>query len=161
MRHRKTELGGLDASRFPISYIVVFLLCAWCCSVARAQSEPACNNNSVYGSFGLRLTRISLSPARYVFIGRLVADGKGTLRGDGTESNDGLIARPTFTGSYSISTDCTGSATLSFSSGATISFAFGVEASGDQIDWMQTGPAGSTSDIEIGKSKKQFTEPPR
>lgn len=161
MRHRKTKLDGPIASRHPITYIVVCVLCVCGCSVARAQPERGCGNNTIYGSFGLRFTKISLSPAGYVFIGRLVADGKGNLRGDGTESNDGLVARPTFTGSYSISTDCTGTANFSFSSGITISFAFAVEASGDQIDWMQTGPAGSTSDIEIGKARKQFTEPLR
>jgi hypothetical protein len=84
---------------------------------AIAQS-PKCDYNTLNGPYGFTLTgwRIAVpdtnARSARAGVGRLVFDGRGNLSGRETKSHDGLITQLTFTGTYQVLTDCTGTANV-------------------------------------------------
>jgi hypothetical protein len=73
-------------------------------------TAATCSNASLSGTYGFvhGISAISIKVA-----GQFEADGKGGLSGTYTESYSGRITTGTFTGTYSISPDCTGALTFS------------------------------------------------
>ena len=85
----------------------------------RFQGE-GCSKDSFKGSFGLTTTGAIVGVGDLAALGKITADGKGNLvDGSFTQSLNGVISRGTFTGTYEVNPDCSGSATLNFASGAT------------------------------------------
>ena len=73
-----------------------------------AQDKTNCSNATLHGSYGLRATGTILGVGDFTAVGRFTFDGDGHLTGK-------LIVRvagnnmelPAFTGTYSVSPDCT------------------------------------------------------
>ena len=109
-------------------------------SAAAAEACASATLNGVYGYLlqGNLLEQGSLAP--YADMGSLTADGKGNFSGSGTETLAGTIASgTTLSGTYSINTDCTGSASLTYSNGiGTFHFNLIVLSNGEGITFMQT-----------------------
>jgi hypothetical protein len=80
--------------------------------VALSLASPAhatCTNASFTGVWGYFVGSS---------IGQFTTDGLGNIsNGTQTQSSGGVISTETFTGTYSIATNCTGSVTLTFSNG--------------------------------------------
>jgi hypothetical protein len=74
-------------------------------------ASATCSNASIKGVYGILSSGLngSLSPA--ASINRVVADGLGNATGTATKSIDGAIVTYSFTGKYSIASNCTGTAT--------------------------------------------------
>ena len=91
------------------SSIVLVGLAAVIASIPAAQA--ACSNASVNGVYGVLGTGLngSLQPASGV--SRAVMDGAGNASGTTTKSINGSIVTYTFTGTYSVNTNCTGAVT--------------------------------------------------
>jgi len=70
--------------------------------------------------------------------GRIVADGSGHLTGKSTYSSFGSIGRRTFSGNYSIGSNCSGTATLSDSLGNTSTLSITVISNGQEVLFIQT-----------------------
>jgi hypothetical protein len=79
-------------------------------------SSATCSNATLKGTYGYSHGRVGGEPAVKYVVGQMTADGTGNLTGLWTMSDTGVISTGTFTGTYSISADCTG--TLIFSSEA-------------------------------------------
>ena len=84
--------------------------------VPRAHAEQPCSNATLQGSFGYTSTGTLLDsyvppPFAGPFgeIGRQNFDGQGNTAGTATLSANGNIMRVTFSGTYTVNTDCTGS----------------------------------------------------
>lgn len=111
--------------------------------IGKAQSTTqACTNATLVGPFGYLLQgnlieQGSLAP--YGDMGSLTADGKGNFNGSGTESLAGTIASgTTITGTYNVNTDCTGSASLTYSNGlGPFHFNLVILNNGQEIKFMQ------------------------
>ena len=100
----------------------VLLLAAATISKAQSTGETqACTTATLVGPYGYLLQgnlieQGSLAP--YADMGSLSADGNGKFSGSGAESLAGTIASgTTITGTYTVNTDCTGSASLTYSNG--------------------------------------------
>ena len=76
---------------------------------------------SLKGSFGFSLDGDWIGgtdPGPRATVGLFTADGKGNLSGYGTKSKNGTISQDlTFTGTYTVNPDCTGSMTMTDSDG--------------------------------------------
>ena len=86
-------------------------------SDARAvHAQNACDASSFEGGYGYALSGYSYDAQGNLYVlagaGRMVADGKGGVTGADTFSLDGTISRRTYTGTYSMNADCTGSMVL-------------------------------------------------
>jgi hypothetical protein len=92
-------------------------------TVARAQG--GCTAASLKGSYGLALNGFFYDPngfqGVYASAGLVVADGNGAITGTDTVNLDGSPTRGRqFTGTYTINSDCTGTASLKDASGSAI-----------------------------------------
>jgi hypothetical protein len=78
---------------------------------------------AVGSAFAATCSNATLNGVWGVFVGAAVgqftADGNGNVTGSSTVSNNGAIETQTYTGTYSISKNCTGSLTTNFTGGGT------------------------------------------
>jgi hypothetical protein len=100
-----------------IAALSVMLLLS-CLFALPAQAQTSCSNGSLDGTYfyqvdGPVLTGASVSP--YVELGKFIADGNGAITsGQSTTSTNGTVTPWTFTGTYVVHGDCTGTLSLSF-----------------------------------------------
>src|SRR4051812_36936738 len=77
-----------------------------------ANAQGKCSSETWKGDYGFTLTGWRIPdptlPEHFARagVGRLVADGKGNLSGSETKSKNGVILPVTFTGTYTVLTDC-------------------------------------------------------
>jgi hypothetical protein len=108
------------------------------------QGSPTCTNAGVEGSFGFEATGVFVAGAPVTgpvaFIGELQlsvnTSGDGVISGEMAGSEDGTIfafAEAPVTGSYSVATDCTGTATITPKGRSTLNFSFVVVDGGKEM----------------------------
>jgi hypothetical protein len=94
--------------------------------VPNAQAQ--CSDETLKGSFALVGTGSVVTgpnPGPRAVVGVLTANGEGHLSGSTTKSSNGTIHRNLIvTGTYTVDSDCTGSATVTDSVGETRNFDF-------------------------------------
>ena len=122
------------------------------------HAQAGCALTSFSGAYGYNLTGYAYDDQDNVYIlasvGRIVADGNGGLTGAETFSFDGTIGKRTYTGTYSMNADCTGSVTLQSTGGASTGPARGdivAVNNSREINFVQT----DTNYIFSGTLKKQ------
>jgi hypothetical protein len=119
---------------------LLIVLCAASGSVLSAS--PTCTNATIIGGYGYAIsgTLFQSSGTFYTFAdsGSLTADGNGIFTGSSTFSESGTIASRAISGAYTVSSDCTGSATFTDSLGNTLHINLVVLGSGQEIDFIQT-----------------------
>jgi len=89
-----------------------------------------CNYGNLNGNFGFTLTgsRTDTNPGARSAVGQLTADGNGNLSGSETQSNNGtIVTGVTEQGTYTVNSNCSGSATLTLSKGDTTTRHFNFE----------------------------------
>ena len=104
-------------------------------------SATNCTNANITGTYGYTFSGwIFTSTGQFPFAdsGSLAFDGKGGLTGSDTYSYDGQIQPRTLTGTYTISTDCTGTATLSDNLGNSAHLNLVVVDNGQSIQFAQS-----------------------
>ena len=86
-------------------------------SIATSTSATPCSLAKSAGSYGFTLTGtviLPTGPIPIAAVGRANLDAAGNASGTESRSVGGGFANETFTGTYTVDTDCTGSATLNF-----------------------------------------------
>lgn len=111
-----------------------------------------CNNASVTGKFGFLLSGVHISLGDYALMGIFTADGKGNLEGKGTQSANGQQGQVSFVGTYSVESDCTGSASFTFEDKNVGKVRFVLVSNATEVLIFDVG--GHT--VETGYAKKQF-----
>ena len=108
------------------------------------QGSPTCTNAGVAGSFGFEATGVLVAGAPITgpvaFIGELElsvdTSGDGVISGEMAGSEDGTIfsfVEEPVTGSYSVATDCTGTATITPKGRSALNFSFVVVDGGKEM----------------------------
>lgn len=96
---------------------VVFLLMANVAAVAHAQDN--CSAQTLNGPFGFHVSGTNIvRQVGFAIVGRFEANGNGKFTGSGTESTGGKVGKISFSGTYTVNADCTGSAVFTFENGA-------------------------------------------
>ena len=91
----------------PVGGLVVSLRLV---NMPRAQAQDSCTSASFQGAFGYTFTGLTgVNALPFAAVGRLVADGQGNVAGAETDSSNGEIFQRTYTGTYKVNSDCTGS----------------------------------------------------
>ena len=88
----------------------------------RAQPGSGCNNSSLNGTYFYMLAgslAINGQVAPYAELGKLIADGKGSVVGQSKASTSGSLASYTLNGTYSVQSNCAGTLTLIVNSSKT------------------------------------------
>ena len=116
---------------------------------AVAQSSPTCTNAGVKGSFGFDAAGVFVTGAPFTgplaLIGELAlsvnTSGDGVISGHVAGSENGAIltfTKEPVTGSYSVSANCTGTATITPEGQSTLNFSFVVVNGGKELLAIET-----------------------
>jgi hypothetical protein len=92
----------------------IFLISLLLVPVANARS---CSLTDSAGNYGFTLTGVVIpgtGPVPIAAVGRAVLDAAGNVSGTESRSVGGGFANETFTGTYTVNPDCTGTANLNF-----------------------------------------------
>ena len=74
----------------------------------QAQDRANCSNATLHGSYGLHATGTIIGVGDFAAVGRFTFDGTGNLTAKlFVRVNGNNIEHPLFTGTYSVSPDCT------------------------------------------------------
>lgn len=104
---------------------------------AQAGSPTTCSDATVSGPYAWYATGSSKSP--FAKAGNELFDGHGHSHGFYSISVNGTITRHlSFTGSYAINPDCTGTETITDSTGAVTHYDDYYLPSGDQLEFVRT-----------------------
>ena len=100
-------------------------------SIPKVQAQGSCTIATFQGAFGYTFTGLTgFNALPFAAVGRLVADGQGNLAGAETDSSNGNIFQRTYTGTYKVNADCTGSETTIDNFGKTVKCNFVIVAGG-------------------------------
>jgi hypothetical protein len=86
----------------------------------------------------------------------LVADGQGNLAGAETDSSNGDIFKRTYSGTYTVNSDCTGSEVTLDNFGKTVKCNFVIVAGGREIQAIET----DNNTAVVGCLKQQSARTP-
>jgi hypothetical protein len=108
-----------------------------------ARATEGCTNHSLRGAYGFASEGQAFGPAgteiaEIAAAGRILFDGHGNLTGQETESLNGAITTPAFSGTYSVLPDCTGTATIH--NGQTAHLRFMLVEGGQEVNFIDTDP---------------------
>ncbi|MGA7632719.1 MAG: hypothetical protein WCB11_18305 [Terriglobales bacterium] len=107
-------------------------------SVAYAQGTATCTDLGVKHTYSFQATGIFLSVGQIAASGQFVLNGKGALTGTATFSLNGSIASLPVTGTYQISSNCTGTATFTPQGESAINIAVVVVNGGKEMMFIET-----------------------
>lgn len=126
-------------------YTALLFLLPAVSAIVNAQtigSASTCTNASVAGSYGYTLSGwiFTSTGGEYPFAdsGTLTSNENGSLSGSSTFSLDGTIEAPTVTGTYSVNSNCTGTATLKDSLGDSLALNLVIADNGQSIQLVET-----------------------
>jgi len=119
--------------------VLVCLVVTLAAQTAVAQS-PAFNNGSLKGSYGFLMAKwtSTSSESAWNVVGVMTFDGAGDLSGSFTENKAGSVDTGTFTGTYSVKSNGTGSMSFTSSNGGNVTLALVIDASSKNLQLMET-----------------------
>jgi len=113
----------------------------------KAQAGTLCSNRTLKGSYGATITG-TIAGLPFAELDLVSADGKGNFSGTGTVSYNGSVSNVTFTATYTINSDCSGSASLS--TGVTQNLV--IKADGSEVQFIGT----NSPDAQVTGDAKQL-----
>ncbi len=132
-----------------IAKYVMSIMAAAALAIVTAPSAHAghvyCSNGLLNGSYTATITG-NLAGEPFAELDLVTADGNGTFSGSGTVSEDGVISTVSFTATYTINSNCSGSAVLS--TGVTQNF--NIKTDGSEVQFISTN-SGATI---VGDAKR-------
>jgi hypothetical protein len=117
-------------------------------------ASASCSNATLVGNYGFTITGVDATSQLAASVGQLTADGKGNLTGIFTNSTAGVISSNVpLTGTYSVKSGCTGTATITPSGGSATNFSLVVVSSGGQFELAETKAGSSQYGYALAQGK--------
>ncbi|MBD2514499.1 hypothetical protein H6G93_05655 [Nostoc sp. FACHB-973] len=116
---------------------------------AKAQAAPVCKLSTLNSSYGAQSTGTLVSlpapftPGIFGFVGLVVFDGKGGLKGEQTFSLNGTIMSGTFVGTYKVEPNCTASFNFTDNSNFSSTLTGVIVNNSEKVLIIQTVPTGT------------------
>ncbi|NOK16355.1 hypothetical protein [Corallococcus carmarthensis] len=101
----------------------------------------------VYANTGFVVTGAERIP--FAQAGRDVFRGDGTLTGSATVNTNGVSSRIVYSGTYTLDSNCRGTAKTTDNTGVTDHFDFFVTKNGETLAYVQTDPGYVTATFEV------------
>ena len=133
----------LRATTASVFCMILLALCAlWLSKRLPAQALGACSASFLSGPYSYAVNGTQFVNGNlagfYSVVGVLTADGNGSVSGTDTVSENGIVqAGRTYSGTYSVQSNCSGTVTLSYSN-QVVPFAIAISANGEQVYFLQT-----------------------
>ena len=128
-------------------------------SVGSGSASAACSNATLNGAYGLIASGLSETDVSTVAVDRFVADGNGNLSGSGTQSGNGTIETVTFSGTYSVASNCTGTVTATNQFDQVSNYNFTLDTKNSQFEFIESDNGANVSGegIAIGTGACGFS----
>ena len=142
--------------------LVFFFATAFVLSIAPGvqAEDKGCSNATLRGTFAYTVTGVTSAPPPFggpiAGVGKQTLDGNGHVSGTQTVSVNGNILRQTYTGTYTVNPDCTGSITLvvNIPPGLVTHSDFVIDDNGAEIRTVETDGGGVITVI----ARRQFPD---
>ena len=122
-------------------------------STPKVEAQVSCTSANFLGAYGYTFTGLTgFNALPFAAVGRLVADGQGGVSGVETDSSNGEIFQRTYTGTYKVNQDCTGSEVSIDNFGKTVKCDFVIVAGGKEIQVIET----DRNTVVVGNLKHQL-----
>lgn len=109
--------------------------------LAYAEESHACTDQTLVGRYGFTGQGFFSASSPAADVGIFVSDGEGNISsGSDTLSSGGQVISRTFTGTYNVKSDCTGTVALQFNPGGTVDVAIVLDDRGHEVRALQTNP---------------------
>jgi len=114
------------------------------CDGSSSEAESGCSVASLKGAYiyaqdGFNISGETASQRTpFAQSGREIFNGDGTMSGVGTGNFNGLVAHLTYSGTYTVGADCTGSVTFTDNGGTVSHFDIAIEDGGAEFGFVQT-----------------------
>jgi hypothetical protein len=115
---------------------------------AKARAQDGCSASTVQGTFGYAFEGVA-GGAPVAGIGHVTNDGSGNASGADSLSINGVPVQRTYTGTYTVKSDCTGTATFLDSLGNTFHESGVVMNGGNQIATIVTDPGAVIAFVDV------------
>jgi hypothetical protein len=132
-----------------LATLLIFLMAMIFAAVVPIRAVAACSATTIQGTYGWRLKPLTLpnapgsflnigasSPAE--FVGQIVFDGNNSISGFLAGNGGGVPQPSTFTGTYSVDPNCTGTVTRVLSGGASRAYEIAIVQGGAEIEFANT-----------------------
>jgi hypothetical protein len=149
-----------------ITAAIVIIAAVGCLAYQRrapriVRADAGCDATILNAAYGYSFSGFIIDNAGNLNLfsaaGRAVPDGQGGLSGKDTFSFDGSIVRGrTYTGTYTVNSDCTGSITLSDPTNVTINADFVITNNGNELQLVESDRGSNIS----GSAKRQVIPAP-
>ena len=103
-----------------------------------AQARAGCSDVTLRGQYLRTASGTVTGVGPIASIGVFTADGNGSLEGKLTTVRNGVASQETFTGTYNVNADCTGSETIFTSEGRTVINETVIDGHGDEYFALTT-----------------------
>jgi hypothetical protein len=118
---------------------------------AKAQNR-GCSNLTLRGAYADKDTGFITGAGQFAGVNIETFDGRGGLTGNGFSSVDGAISSGTFSGTYTVNPDCTGTYTVQFSGIPPIHAFFVIDEAANELQVVITDPGNTITCV----AKKLF-----
>jgi len=131
--------------QFGLAVVVILTCAAMAVPMALAQS-PAFNNGSLKGSYGFLAAKWTSDSSENAEgdVGVMTFDGAGNVSGSFTLNEAGNVQTATFSGTYSVQSNGTGSISLTVENKFNVTLAFVIDASTKNFQFLQTNCGGGS-----------------
>jgi len=124
------------------------------CFTTRLDAQERCTNASLKGSYAFKVDGTNVSnphlPAvgPFAAVGKNTYDGRGQMKGKIIVSLNGSMISATYTGTYTVNSNCTGVKSATLSNGLIVDFFFVIDDDLREIQMAvtQAGPPGRLAD---------------
>ena len=124
-------------------------------ALAQEDLVPSCAESSLYGPYAYSRVGMVVGIGPAAANGVVTFDGQGNLAGTDTASRNGQITARDFKGTYTVTPDCTGTATFVFSARETVNVALQIGAGAREVQFIQT----DSGTVITGSAKAQWARP--
>src|SRR5262249_54776665 len=114
------------------------------CDGGGSQAQSGCSVATLNGAYLYALDGFTIAGdtaserVPFAQAGRETFNGDGTMSGVGTANFNGVVARVTYEGNYSVEPDCTGAVTFTDSEGVVSHYDIAIEDGGAEFGFVQT-----------------------
>jgi hypothetical protein len=135
---------------FVKSAMLFALVLAFGAGTAAQAGDRGCSNSTLKGVYSALLSG-SVAGMPFVTLDLVTSDGAGNLTGTSTSNLNGTVTTSTIEATYTINSDCAGTATFTMPTSQTQ--ALNVRLDGSTVDITRTGPA-STGTLVSGTAHR-------
>jgi hypothetical protein len=122
------------------------------------RASATCTSATLTGNYGYVLTGVNNTATLTATVGQITANGAGSLTGTETVSDDGVISENlTTAGSYTISSNCTGTATITPSGGTASNYALVIDSAQKQVEMVETDSGFTESGYALAQGSATCT----